>query len=115
MTEDTRTGGVTWHSSEDDGGPDVGVSLYLGDGKRLWCGEISRDLYDSCRGFDYFDGDGGRFLVFYDPSPRLLAKIGDYDQAREFIEALAFAVREADLPTLAKALGSLTSDNGTKP
>lgn len=37
---ETERGVVTWHSSDPDGGPDVGLSLGLGDGKLLWVGEV---------------------------------------------------------------------------
>lgn len=109
VREDTSIGGITWHSSEEDGGPDVGISVYLGDGRRLWCGEIPRRLFDECGGSEWFANDVGRFLVYYDPQPRLLAKVGDYDQAREFIDVLAMVARDADVPTLAKTLGMLKS------
>lgn len=107
--EDTSIGGITWHSSEEDGGPDVGVSVYLGEGRRLWCGEVSRSLFEECDGAEWFPNDMGCFLVYYDPAPRLLAKVGDYDQAREFIDVLAMVARDADAPTLARTLGLLKS------
>lgn len=113
MTEDTSIGGVTWHSSEDDGGPDVGISVYLGDGKRLWCGEISRSLFDECGGSEWFDDDGGWFLVVYGPKANLVAKVGDKDQMKDMIEMLATAARDADVPTLAKMIAALsTGDRG---
>lgn len=34
-------GRVLWFSSEDDGGPDVGISVGLGGGKALWVGEAT--------------------------------------------------------------------------
>ncbi len=34
-------GQVVWHSSDEDGGPDVGVSLRIADGVDLWVGEIT--------------------------------------------------------------------------
>lgn len=36
----TERGAVTWHSSDEDSGPDVGLSMGLGDGKLLWVGEV---------------------------------------------------------------------------
>jgi hypothetical protein len=47
--EDTSIGGVTWHSSEEDGGPDVGVSVYLGESIRqhndaAWSREVVKQI-----------------------------------------------------------------------
>ncbi|MDR6789544.1 hypothetical protein J2Y58_002917 [Sphingomonas sp. BE138] len=39
----TAFGEVQCHCSEDDGVPDVGVSVGLGDGKMLWLGELLKD------------------------------------------------------------------------
>lgn len=107
MPEDTSVGGVTWHSSEDDGGPDVGISVFLGNNRRLWCGEISRALYDECRGSDHFDGDGGWFLVLFTHRPLLLAKVGDKDQAKELMEFVASLARHVDFSAFNKKMHDL--------
>lgn len=112
MTEDMSIGGITWHSSEEDGGPDVGISVCLGLNDRLWCGEISRALYEECGGDESFNGDGGWFLVRYDPHPAIIAKFSEPNCAQEFIEQVALWVREAATPTMAKTLGELGSDSG---
>lgn len=88
MAEDMTIGGITWHSSEEGGGPDVGVSVYLGGNQRLWIGEITSQLFDQS-GRDHFNSDGGWFLVWYKPEPVLIAKCGDDLDAREFVEHLA--------------------------
>lgn len=93
--EDTNVGYVTWHSSGPDKGPDVGVSIYLGDNDRLWAGEISRDLFDRCNGAENFDNDFGWFLVRYMPDndTRLIAKFSEKHEALEFMDHVAVWVR----------------------
>lgn len=105
--EDTTVGGVTWHCSEEDGGPDVGISVYLGPHCRLWCGEISKTAFEELDGPKHFDGDGGWFIVLYNPEPTLVAKCADPDDARSFIEQVAFWLRETTVPTMAKTLGDI--------
>lgn len=107
MNEDTSIGGITWACSEEDSGPDVGISVYLGPQDRLWCGEISRSLYDECGGSESFDGDGGWFLVRYDPHPTLIAKFSEPHIAQEFIEQIALWARETAAPTIARTLGDM--------
>lgn len=91
--EDTSIGGITWHSSEEDGGPDVGISVYLGNERRLWCGEISNALYND-QGAEHFESAGGWFLIDYNPEPTLVAKFGDELVAREFVEQVAAFVTQ---------------------
>lgn len=90
--EDTTVGGITWHSSEPDGGPDVWISVCLGGDQRLWIGEITNQLFEQS-GKDHFDSDGGWFLVWYKPEPVLIAKCGDTLDAREFAEHIASMIR----------------------
>jgi hypothetical protein len=93
--EDTSIGGVTWHCSEKDGGPDVGISVYLGPNDHLWCGEMASTLWEECGGKDHFDSDGGWFIVRYSPEgTKLIAKCGDPDEAREFVEWIASLLRQ---------------------
>jgi len=93
-TENTTIGGVTWHSSEEDGGPDVGISVYLAPDDRLWCGEISRRLFEGHDGSAHFDSDGGAFIVrFNGKDTTLIAKCADLDTGREFVEQVAAWVR----------------------
>lgn len=109
MPEDKTCGGLTWHSTEVDGGPDVGISVYLGNGDRLWCGEISTDLFNEAKASEHFDNDFGWFLVWYRPEPVLIAKCADPLKAREFVEGFAWLAREAGAPTVAKTLGAMKS------
>lgn len=86
--EDTRIGGVTWHCSEPDGGPDVGISVYLGKDHRLWAGEVTNELFAQQGGA--FDSDGGWFLIRYrGQDTQLLAKFADDMAARDFMDWMA--------------------------
>lgn len=95
--EDQTVGGITWHSSDEDSGPDVGLSLYLGPNDRLFVGEISRDLFERCA--CPFDNDFGWFLVRYAPEneTQLIAKFSDTFAAQEFIEQIGVWVRSSAL------------------
>lgn len=98
--ENTTIGGITWHSSEEDSGPDVGIIVYLGPNDRLWCGEISRRLFDEHDGSANFDNDGGAFIVRYSPKETaLIAKCADMDTGREFVEQVAAWVRSSTNPS----------------
>lgn len=91
----SEPGDVTWHCSEEGGGPDVGMSLGLGNGNVLWAGEISSNAY--AEGGDEakaLSDDGGWWLMIY--SERLpIAKFVDGLSAQEFVEKLAAALRPA--------------------
>lgn len=66
MTEETQAGSVLCHCSEDDGVPDVGVSIGLGGGKALWIGELLTRDGATCG------------VVFHGPdSQRLVAPFAD--------------------------------------
>lgn len=70
-----QPGFVVWHSSEEDGGPDVGITVGLGDGKMLWIGERSGR-----------EGDGMGLLVYGDQAIDANASLGEYDEIRDLIE-----------------------------
>ena len=96
MPRDESIGGVTWHSSGPDEGPDVGISVTLGPKEELWAGEISRTLFDQCKGPEKFDNDFGWFLVHHKAGgPALLAKFADQYEAQAFMEQVAAWVRKA--------------------
>lgn len=58
-------GSVEWHSSEEDGCPDVGMRIALGDGSSLWIGEISRDLWERSGSSAISVDDVGWWIVHY--------------------------------------------------
>lgn len=87
-------GKVVWHSSGEDEGPDVGLSLGLGDGRALWVGEISRAAWRE--GGDEvaaLGSDGGWWLLIY-PDHTPLAKFSDAEAARGFFDIIAGLLRE---------------------
>ena len=89
-----RPGELSWHCSDPDNGPDVGLSVCIGKDDSLWCGEISRSLFEEAG--SPFDNDFGWFLVRYTGgSARLLAKLAGPAEAQEFMEQVAEWVRAA--------------------
>jgi hypothetical protein len=97
MAEDTSVGGVTWHSSGEDEGPDVGVSVMLENSVRLYCGEISRDLFERTGASEHFDSDLGWFFVRYRAGDdvQVLGKCADLHEGREFMEEIAALAERA--------------------
>lgn len=75
-----RPGRITVHTSDPDGGlPDVGLSVGLGSGRFLWCGEISRDQWEAA-GEDAaaLGSDGGFWLILYEKDgSQVLGKLLD--------------------------------------
>jgi len=70
-----QPGFVVWHSSEEVGGPDVGITVGLGDGKMLWIGERSGR-----------EADGMGLMVYSDKAIDANASVGEYDEIRDLIE-----------------------------
>lgn len=93
--ENETVGGITWHSSGPDSGPDVGISVYLGKDDRLWLGAISRRTFDENNGGAHFDSDDGWFILRYHGNDtKLIAKCADEIEGREFIEQVAEWLRK---------------------
>lgn len=83
-------GALIWHSSDEDSGPDVGVSIRLGDYKLLWCGEVTDSLYNETEGASDLGGSGGWWIILYDgPTSRLIAKCVDYYEVRDAFDRLS--------------------------
>ena len=62
-------GETQWHSSEEDGGPDVGILIGLHDGAQLWIGELSRRRWGDAGGDAMGLGsDMGSWFVLYPAS-----------------------------------------------
>lgn len=73
-------GQVTWHSSDGESGPDVGIEIDLGNGKTLYVGEAS--------------GHPGWSAVLVTASGFVpFATITNADVARDVIDALAATLR----------------------
>lgn len=53
-----------WHSTEEDGGPDVGIEVGMPDDSTIWFGEVSTSLWQRCGG-DEVSPDGGWWVVHY--------------------------------------------------
>lgn len=85
-------GQVTWHSSDEESGPDIGISIDLGDGVILYVGEISRDLHASDPEAVALGEDFGWWLTLYGPNPHAggepIAKFVSAHAAREFVDLL---------------------------
>jgi len=92
--DQTELGKVTWHSSEEDSGPDVGLMLGLGEGRALWVGEISKRAWtDAGSEIQALGSDGGWWLGIYQPEFQPFAKFADAEAGREVFEQIANSVR----------------------
>ncbi len=72
---ESAPGRVGWHTSEEGGGPDVGISVGLGSGSSLFIGDL-------------LDRDGGPVgIVFHGPGGvRHAARLSELDEVRDLFE-----------------------------
>lgn len=84
-------GSVLWHSSEEDGGPDVGIQVGLGSGFSLYLGEVSNaTLREHGVPPEYPDG---WWMVLYGPSDEwIIGAVPDQYVARDAIEHIAVLI-----------------------
>ena len=93
--ENLAIGQVQWHSSDEDGFPDVGVLLRLSEQEYLWAGElINADGPEPCG------------LVIYTDKEKKLVLPCEFETARELVEDhIAPAIRALSTPAPADASG----------
>lgn len=91
-TIDTGLGAVTWHSSDINTGPDVGVTIGLGNGKTLYVGEISKDLHETGGEEAAALGDDTGWWMVMWPEADLLARFVDRERALSFMERMEAAL-----------------------
>lgn len=91
-TESTL-GHVIWHSSDEDSGPDVGISIGLGGGKTLWIGEITDDAYAEGEDEAKALGDSGGWWLMMYPDRIPFAKFTNGYEARNFADRLEALTR----------------------
>jgi hypothetical protein len=92
---ETERGKVVWHSSEEDGGPDVGLSLGLGNGELLWFGEMSTTTLAD-HDIDVKETGDGWWIVLYgkdDRSTHIGALVVDQEAARQIFDKLELIVQ----------------------
>lgn len=86
-------GNVVWHSTEDGGLPDVGISVGLGDGRMLYAGEVA-DATLAQAGADFADAPSSWALVIFGQnSTNVIAHCPCSDAAQQFVEEIAALVR----------------------
>jgi hypothetical protein len=100
MREDAEAerGKVTWHCSEEGGGPDVGVSLGLGDGRILWCGEITKHRHaEAGEEAAALGDDFGWWLILYGKKEsHVIAKCVNGYVARDMLDVLAATMSKGE-------------------
>jgi len=94
MSDLLEPGQQRWHSSEEDGGPDVGIEIGMPDGSTLWVGEISTSLWDAS-GCGVLAPDGGWWLVHYpkDRDAYVIGPVLDTWRDHGGVDYLAAALR----------------------
>ena len=109
-------GRVTWLSSEEEGGPDVGLILGLGDGRSLFLGELPNATLEE-HGVDPGHEGSGWWWMLYGKTAvdsAILGPASDTDDARQ-----AFNTLEQIIRSLAASQAELTrlraQPNTTKP
>lgn len=91
--EMTERGFVTWHSSDEDSGPDVGISIGLGrDRGMIWIGEVTRDRWEQGgEEVATLGADDGWWLMVYPEKgpPEIVGRFISTEAARDFADTLA--------------------------
>lgn len=93
-------GQLIWHTSEEGGGPDVGLELGLGGGFTLYAGEVAdRTLAEA--GIDLAEHKGGWWVALIcEAEYRPVGPVANEEAARELVDqvfaALQSAAREAE-------------------
>lgn len=96
----TERGFITWHCSEEDGGPDVGIELGLGGGRTLYAGELA-DATIAESGIDPEQGRGWWLAVHKRGGFEIIGSVADSLTAQEFLEELSAMLRTSE-PTAAE-------------
>ncbi len=82
-------GSVVWATSEEGGGPDVGILLRLSEADFLWCGEITRKEADAAG-----ISDAGWHLVLHrGADSQVVAQVPDQYAGSDLMEAITAVVR----------------------
>lgn len=90
-------GQIQWHTSEEDGPPDVGMLLRIDEHNHLWVGEITRCMWEE-RGGEELGSDGGWWIIHYGKDTtrvigKCLAAWPELDM--DFLDILAAAISKA--------------------
>ncbi len=86
---ETTRGRVNWHSSGEDEGPDVGLSLGLGDGRLLWVGELANATVTEA-GVDIEAHNSTWWIAMFDgDAVKVAGAVADQDAARDLFDAIA--------------------------
>ena len=88
--DETEIGRVIWHSTDEDSGPDVGISTGMGKGRSLWIGEITNHRWDELDDEQKAATGGtsaGWWLMIY-PDCIPLARFVDAESARGFADII---------------------------
>lgn len=87
--DEDEIGAVVWHSSDEDSGPDVGISLGLGNSRSLWLGELAKATLEDA-GVAVDDGGMGWWLAMAGPNEmQVIAPVTDPEAGRALFDMLA--------------------------
>lgn len=86
-------GSVVWHSSDEEGGPDVGIQLGLGSGFSLYFGELPTQTLEE-HDIDLKTYPDGWWAVLYGPKDQwIFGAVPDHYRAQEVIEHITGCVQ----------------------
>jgi hypothetical protein len=85
---------VTWHTSEEGGLPDVGISLGLGGKRMLWAGEITDDAHaEAGDEAERLGPPRGFWLIIYDgPSRQVIGRCTSAEAAQDLMDSISALV-----------------------
>lgn len=88
-TNMTKRGELTWFSSGEDEGPDVGLSVGLGNGHHIYVGEIANKTLEDA-GISPSDHPGIGWWILIDDEP--VAPVADIEAARRLCDEMHRAI-----------------------
>jgi hypothetical protein len=91
-TARVERGQVVWFSSEEDGGPDCGLEVGLGDGASVYVGELANATLEE-HGIDPKQGDGWWIVLHDSDGLEIAGSVADQEAARKLADAIFAAMR----------------------
>ena len=94
----SELGVVQWACSDERGPPDVGISVGLGDGRILWCGEITKQRHAQAgKEAAALGDDFGAWIILYDgKNSKVIGRCCNAHVGHDLVEAIGAAIRKAE-------------------
>jgi hypothetical protein len=90
MVQEDEAGFVRWHTTDGNEGPDIGITVSLGEGRILWLGTIPEDAHDTTDPeIASLGGSPGSYWLVLEPGHTPVARFTNRHDAKLLAEMLA--------------------------